>query len=170
MAYIPPYQTLQDGIAVSPDGRAVLLSRDMFRMLIGALAQTAGFDPNWYRAQYLDVAEALESGELTDELEHFAHCGYEEGRMHAHLVVDQGWYRDVYPDVDDEIADGVLTSAEDHYNGSGYLEGRAASAMDEKDVMRWQEAIAESAQIIQELSGSSAALSTITTWQTTLPA
>jgi hypothetical protein len=165
MPYMPPYQAMREGIAVSPDGRAVLLSRDMFRMLIGALAQSTGFDPAWYRTQYPDVAEAIENGLLADELEHFAHCGYEEGRMPAHLAVDEVWYRDVYPDVDDGLIDGSLGSAEDHYNGSGYAEGRAASAGDEKTQLLWQDAIAQSAQIIQELSGGVPGSRALPSWQ-----
>jgi hypothetical protein len=149
MAYLPPYQLLRNAVAVSPDGQAVLMSRDTLRMLIGALAQVSGFDAAWYRGEYPDIAEAIESGELADELDHFAFCGFEEGRMPGWLPVDEAWYRDVYADVDDALAGATLTSAADHYNGSGYQEGRASSPQDEAIVLRWQDVLAEGTQIVE---------------------
>jgi hypothetical protein len=141
MAYLPPYSALKAGIGVSPGGDLVVMSREMFRMFVAALATAAAFDAAWYRREYPDVEAAIDQGDLEGELDHFATFGYEEGRMPARMVVEETWYRDAYPDVDAAIRDGVLASAEDHYNDIGHIEGRAPDAASQNEIRRWQEAI-----------------------------
>ena len=149
MAYLPPYSALKEGIGVSPDGDLVVMSRDMFRMFVVALARAAQFDAAWYRREYPDVEAAISQGDLANELDHFATFGYEEGRAPARMAVAEPWYREAYPDVDEAIRDGVLASAEDHYNDIGYLEGRAADAASGNEIRRWQEVIARSQDLVQ---------------------
>ncbi len=153
MAYIPPYEVLKDGIGTSPDGELVIMSGDLFRMFLAVLAQSAGFDPAWYREQHPDVAEAIRQGEISDEIGHFVTFGYQEGRAASRMTVDEDWYRDAYPDVDDAIFEGTRDSAEDHYNDTGYFEGRVPDAASENEILRWRMTIAQSKDALSETDG-----------------
>jgi hypothetical protein len=148
---VPPYALLQQGIAISPDGNAVLMSRDLFRLLTGTLAQAAGFDPQWYGTEYPDVAEAIRNGELGSAAEHFTYCGYEEGRIPAPLAVDEDFYRGLYPDVEDALAGGAFAGADEHYRAIGYREGYVPTPEAEGDALRWQHVITESGELVQSL-------------------
>ena len=151
MAYLPPYSLLQEGVAISPDGAAVLMSRELFKLLTGALARASGFDANWYREAHPDVGEAIDKGELTDAFEHFSNSGYEEGRLHARLDMDETWYRENHTDVAEMVADGSFPDARAHYETTGYFEGRPGSAETEAEVNYWRDVIAESADLMQAL-------------------
>ena len=157
MAYLPPYSTLKEGIGVSPDGSLVVMSRDLFRMFVASAARAARFDATWYRTEYPDVQAAIDCGDLGNELDHFAAFGYEEGRAPARMSVEEPWYREIYQDVDEAIRDGLIASAEDHYNEIGYREGRAADSGSENEVRRWQEAIAQSEELVHPPGGGAAA-------------
>ena len=156
MAYLPPYGMLQTGIAISPDGEAVLMSRELFRLLTGALARATGFDPQWYSTAYPDVGQAITDGQLADAFEHFNYSGYQEGRLPADLPVDEAWYLESYPDVGDALADGSVASVREHYHASGYLEGRPGTPELEAEVNYWRDVVAESAEMMTRLRDESA--------------
>jgi hypothetical protein len=149
MTYIPPYEMLKDGIGTSPTGELVVMSTELFRMLLAGVVRAADFDPEWYRNQHPDVAQAITEGEIADELDHFVTFGYQERRTHKRMPVDEAWYCEVYPDIEDAIAEGEQTSAEDHYNDLGYYEGRVAEPAEEHEVSRWRTTIDQSRAALQ---------------------
>ena len=148
--YIPPFTTLNEGIARSADGETVTMSKELFSLLIAGLADAAGFDAGWYRAEYPDVASAVGRGDVTNELEHFAFFGYEEGRAHRMMPVDEAWYRTNYPDIDAALQESDLMTAYEHYNQFGYWEGRVGTPTAEMEAQSWSDAIERSAEAVRE--------------------
>jgi glycosyltransferase involved in cell wall biosynthesis len=157
MAYLPLHSNLQQGVALSPDGDVVMMSRELFRLFLASAARVAEFDPAWYRSEYPDVAAAVDHGDMIDELEHFATFGYEEGRAPRRMAVDEAWYREVYPDVDDAIRDGSMVSAEVHFNDLGYHEGRTGDASSQNEMRLWEATIAQSGERLRALRSGSGA-------------
>ena len=147
IGYLPPYELLKAGIVISEDGQSITMSRGLFQLLVAA-AHGASFDAIWYKRQYPDVAEAIATADVEDELEHFAVAGYEEGRAPAFFEIDEGWYLETYPDIAEAIKSGELQDAETHYNEIGYVEGRASDPVVAEQAERWLNAIAESAETV----------------------
>ena len=141
--YLPPFEVLKAGLAVSSDGDVISMSRDLFAMLVRA-AVAADFDPVWYRTANPDIVAAIEDGSIADELEHFCRMGYQEGRNPIYFAIDNEWYLSNYPDVSEAIGDHGYVDAEAHFNEAGYGEGRAADAMMMAQIEAWQHAISES--------------------------
>src|SRR5271157_1338586 len=81
-------------------------------------------DEAWYLAQYPDVREAVECGDVGDAAEHYRRSGYYEHRMPYAIEVDEAWYLAQYADVRDAVAQGVFVSGIAHFYEVGFREGR----------------------------------------------
>lgn len=82
----------------------------------------AAFDPEWYVAQYDDVAPAIADGRTADAWEHYVTLGRPAGRTPC--AFDEAWYLRKYPDVVRAIEKGACGSALHHYLNAGRREGR----------------------------------------------
>ena len=82
----------------------------------------AAFDPDWYVAQYDDVAPAIASGGTADAWAHYVTIGRPAGRPPC--AFDEAWYLDKYLDVGRAIEKGAFASALHHYLNAGRREGR----------------------------------------------
>ena len=120
------------------------MSSDIFKLFLSGLVQASGFNPEWYRDSYSDVALAIQRKTVTDELAHFVELGYQEGRLPAPASVNERWYRRKYSDVDEAIREGAFENSEEHYREFGRVEGRAADAELEDGAQRWFNAIERS--------------------------
>lgn len=147
-SYLPPFGELQRALSTSSDGATVTMSSDVFKLLLGGLAQASGFNAEWYRDFFPDVAPAIRDGLSADELTHFIEVGYSEGRFPAPVALDEQWYRKNYPDVDEAIKRGEVESPGEHYVECGWKEGRAPDAKTEVEARRWRQAIESSAAAI----------------------
>ena len=148
ISYFPPFDVLKNGLAESADQRTVTMSREMFDILIAAAVQGTIFDPEWYRTEYPDVLEAIETGAVEDPLDHYARYGYAEGRMPGYFEIDEAWYMDMYQYIAESAAKGEIESAEKFYNEAGYLAGQAMDDASEAQGERWREIIARSAEVV----------------------
>jgi len=145
--YFPPFEFLMSGVSSRGDGQVVSMSKALFNRL-AAVAASRHFDPFWYRAEYQDVANAILSGDVSDELEHFLSYGYFEGRNPAYYEVDEDWYLAEYPDIAEAVASGVYLDAEAHFNEGGYQEGRASNDAMREQADAWRALIESSAETL----------------------
>lgn len=76
------------------------------------------FDPEWYLAHNLDVANAG-----IDAYEHFYTSGLSEGR--SAFSFTESYYLAAFPDVAEAVAFGSFANGWDHYVAVGYSEGRS---------------------------------------------
>ncbi|NYT60614.1 hypothetical protein H0A65_16985, partial [Alcaligenaceae bacterium] len=90
-----------------------------------ALAPDLLFNLKWYLDHNPDVADALESGEITDAYEHFLQYGKTEGRSSSPLFNVEQYLID-NPDVAEAVENGEIT-AYDHFIQYGASEGRTPS-------------------------------------------
>jgi hypothetical protein len=139
LVYFPPFTMLINSCRLNEEDGTVTIPKAVFSMLLFSVFYR-DFEPNWYRATYEDVAAALNSGEITDELSHFSQAGYFEGRKPSMQPVDEEWYKTAYPDVAAAIRAGVVASAHVHYNTTGYFEGRAPDSEAAQIAEKWQQA------------------------------
>jgi hypothetical protein len=140
--YFPPHSALANSIAADANKKTVTIPQALFELLLRSAFLQIGFDPQWYRQTYRDVAEACSNGAVQDELSHFVESGYKEGRLPRIFDVDGRWYRQKYPDIDAAIARGKVATAHHHYNATGYFEGRYPNALAEKSGTAWLTAMA----------------------------
>ncbi|MGQ9369872.1 hypothetical protein [Azospirillum sp. ST 5-10] len=135
--YLPPIQVFQACVKLDRQAETATMPIEVLGLLLQAAAAGVGFDAQWYRAMNDDVRQAIESGKLESELQHFGEAGYFEGRRLSPLNVDEDWYSGTYEDVAEAIASGKVANAHSHYNSAGYHEGRAPHADARRLVDRW---------------------------------
>ncbi len=137
--YVPPYRILARAVREDTAEKTVTIPVELFQALLQGVFANAGFDAEWYRATYRDVALAMRSGAVPSELWHFVSSGYREERLPKVFDVDERWYRAKYPDVDASIKAGKVATAHHHYNSNGYFEGRYPNASAEKAGEWWRQ-------------------------------
>lgn len=125
MQYVPPFHLLSFFGAVTRTDSGITLPLESFQMLLRAVFAGEAFDAAWYRRAYPDVAAAIASGDVPDEITHFVRFGYFENRHPRGFDVDIRWYEDTYKDVTLAIRSGVVPDARSHFNNAGYMELRA---------------------------------------------
>lgn len=91
-------------------------------------------DPQWYLAQYPNIAEAIRLGQLGSAEEHYQRSGLYERYLPANPFVDEAWYLQKNPDVVQAIQQGIFENGYDHFVATGYRENRAPSAQG----LRWE--------------------------------
>jgi hypothetical protein len=111
-------------ISVVKDELRVSFSYDNFILMIQLLLSSLDVDADWYKEQYSDAKQAMESGLRVSALQHFCETGYFEGRLPFEPRVDESWYLEQYPDVAESIARGEVESAVHHFIQRGYQQGR----------------------------------------------
>lgn len=94
-------------------------SSEAVQSLLGEVIEQASliFDPDWYTAQYPDVAAAG-----IDPAQHFLNTGFSEGR-NPNRYFDSTWYAGSYPDVASHGENPFV-----HYLFYGAREGRKPRA------------------------------------------
>jgi hypothetical protein len=127
--YIPPFNQIKQGFSLTGTNGAVQASiqYDKLLSLISLLLRAVEVDETWYLQTYLDIAEAVASGNVRSATSHFIDDGYFEGRLPFQLEVDEYWYSKTYPDIGAAIEQGKIESAAAHFREFGYLEGRLSS-------------------------------------------
>lgn len=126
MNYLIPFASLRHSVRfVSEKGN---LKADMtyeeFLDIVRKLLAAVPVDEEWYRAQYPDVAAAIDAGAYANATSHFIDHGYIEGRRPYQVKVDEAFYLSTYADVREGIAEGTIASAQEHYDRHGHEEGR----------------------------------------------
>jgi hypothetical protein len=126
MNYLVPFSSLRHSVRfVSGKGSLKAdMTYDGFLDVVRKLLVAVPVDEDWYRAQYPDVAEAIDAGAYASAASHFVDHGYLEGRSPYQMKVDEAYYLATYADVREGIADGTILSAQDHYDRHGHEEGR----------------------------------------------
>ncbi len=125
MQYVPPFHLLSFFGAVTRTDTGITVPLEAFQMLLRAMFAGEAFDAVWYRRAYPDVAAAIASGDVPDEITHFVRFGYFENRRPRSFDVDARWYEDTYRDVSLAIRSHVVPDARTHFNNAGYMELRA---------------------------------------------
>ena len=95
------------------------------------------FDEEFYSETYPDIADAHQSGQITDLHMHFVQSGYFEGRLGAKPNFDAEFYRARYEDVTQAIKNGEFVSEWDHYIKAGAAEGRLANQTETQIWEHW---------------------------------
>ncbi len=123
--YFPPLKVVSriPGTAVAEE--VVTLPRIALEALLRHAFSGDGFDADYYRNTYQDVATAIADGVVPDEITHFVRYGYFEDRKPRNFDVDTRWYEDTYQDVSSAIRAGTVLDARTHFNRVGYFEPRA---------------------------------------------
>lgn len=126
MKYIPPFDLLRRSVEISTvrGELRVSLSYDDFIKLIRLMIGGVEVDEAWYRQQYEDIAQAIQTGAVASAKQHFLDDGYFEGRLPFEIKVDEDWYQREYPDVAESVRTGVVASPQVHFDEDGYREGR----------------------------------------------
>ena len=131
MIYVVPYGVIKKlYLSFGPDlGKTVaepaaVQSDGPVTEVIKLLLQSVDVDESWYRAQYPDVAEAIDDGLHQSAKRHFIDSGYFEGRLPGEMVVSEEWYLKTYPDVAEGVNDCLFASGAEHFKLYGYEEGR----------------------------------------------
>ena len=106
------------------NGPFVEVRKDQFLELVRAVVEHVEVDETWYRANYKDVNDAIESGAVVSATDHYVKAGYFEDRFPRAIVVDERWYLREYADVAVAIQHGDFISATHHFKQVGFKEGR----------------------------------------------
>jgi hypothetical protein len=126
---IPPFELLKQHLSVVTVRKKARIDNsydeilDVMRLLLRGVV----FDEAWYLAEYPDIADAVDAGEVKSPRHHFVESGYFEGRLPRPLDIDETWYLTAYPDVAEGIARGEIQSPRQHFLEHGYDEGRSPS-------------------------------------------
>ncbi|QIZ72379.1 DUF4347 domain-containing protein [Oxynema aestuarii] len=83
------------------------------------------FDPAYYLAENVDVADAVANGTVRSAAEHFSLFGLAEGRSPSEVFTNL--YLANNPDVADAVTNGSFRSAFQHFIKFGFAEGRFPS-------------------------------------------
>lgn len=131
MIYVVPYAVLKANYLAMEDhgaADAVIhphgLTEDALKGIAKQFLQSIPIDEDWYRAEYPDVADAIDEGVFRSARHHFIESGYFEGRLPGELAVDEDWYAQHYPDVASGVEEGFFASLGQHFREHGYREGR----------------------------------------------
>jgi hypothetical protein len=108
-------------------GHYVELQEMKFLELLKCLLTRVEVDEAWYRANNLDVDQAIRAGQLESGRHHYIIAGYFENRLPRPISVDEPWYLEEYPDVAGAIEAGAFASASEHFTRDGFKEGRLPS-------------------------------------------
>ena len=115
----------------------VAVPAQLLKELLAIAASTLPFDLDFYLAQYPDIRQAHDAGQIADPRTHFIEQGYLEGRFGSKPDVDEEYYKSTYPDVKAAIASGDVESALDHYLRAGAFEARFPNSESVADSKRW---------------------------------
>ena len=131
MKYLVPFASLKQSVRfVSEKGNLKAdMTYDEFLDVVRKLLMAVPVDEGWYRAQYPDVASAIDDGAYASATSHFVDHGYLEGRRPFPVKIDEAYYLAANQDVRDGIADGTIPSAQEHFDRHGYEEGRSPAPL-----------------------------------------
>lgn len=139
--YVPPFKEIVEGLGLGSgelSASKVSIPVGFLKFLLSEIVKNLPFDENYYAHQNPDVKEAAMKGKVSSLRDHFISAGYFEGRRPAPLFVDVDWYLSSYPDLAKAFARGALEDLAVHLNETGYLEGRQGSALQARELRRWQ--------------------------------
>jgi hypothetical protein len=124
--YLPPFDLIRRSVEISTvkGELRVSVSYDDFVRILQLLISGIAVDEDWYRAEYPDIARAIQEGKIESAKRHFVDDGYFEGRRPFPMDVDERWYLQENPDVAESIRKGVVGSGQQHFTEDGYREGR----------------------------------------------
>ncbi|MEB3826995.1 hypothetical protein LKK83_05790, partial [Phormidium sp. CCY1219] len=104
------------------------------------------FDPEYYLAENLDVADAVANGTFRSAAEHFSLFGLAEGRAPSEVFTNL--YLSNNPDVADAVTNGSFGSGFKHFIKFGFAEGRFPSDVFKEFEMFYVSQYADAAEAI----------------------
>lgn len=110
------------------DPTYLVVQKHFLTPLLENLLSTIYVDEKWYTAQYPDIRESIERGDLRSASEHFIRFGWLESRMPYRIQVVEEWYLDQYADVRAAVHREDFMSGQEHFDLRGYREGRLPHA------------------------------------------
>jgi hypothetical protein len=141
--YVPPFQMFQKALGIGAQDlmpeKKVVITSELFKLLLGMIVSRGFFDERWYLETYPDVHSAIERGRTSSALEHYLNAGYYEGRSPGPCFVDRAWYEQYYQDVGGGLENGTIIDSAEHFHQNGYFEGRVPTADQLADAEKWHD-------------------------------
>lgn len=142
--YIPPFESLLQALNISrsalDERGSITLPLPVFKLLLKAALEAAGFDEEDYLQENPDVRRAVRDGNIESGFAHYLEFGYLEGRRSGAADVDTRWYLKTYPDIAAAAKNGKADYAIQHFYDAGAAEGRSPNAESENAAIAWRRA------------------------------
>ncbi|MEO1043422.1 MAG: hypothetical protein AAFX52_14160 [Pseudomonadota bacterium] len=110
---------------------------DFIRLLMHRLLEALPFSEKAYLNANPDIAQAVESGQVSSGFEHYMVTGYFEGRHAGDFAVNPTWYLGNNSDVREAALRGEVSDAARHFQSTGFHEGRTGTEQQLRMRMSW---------------------------------
>ena len=139
--FVPPHQSMTAELAKLPPGPGpglVVIPRQLLDFFLRCLLALSEIDVAEYSEAHPEVAQAIETGQSANALEHYLQTGYFTHMIKGTMEFDEEWYLKSNADVAVAVLEGKYPSGLDHYLRYGFSEWRVPNAKYRADIEIWR--------------------------------